>query len=120
MSSPPMVVGADGSESGLPAADRAADEALLHGSPLRPVYASLWQRYEGAAPAAGLSRPDERVTAENIVGSTAERIRRRTPDLRVTTEVLPKDAAGALPRQSRDASAVVPRGGGSASEGASP
>ncbi|MFE6933998.1 universal stress protein [Streptomyces sp. NPDC057699] len=107
MSSPPMVVGVDGSESSLLAADWAADEALLHGSPLRLVYASLWQRYEGAAPAAGLSRPDERVMAENIVGSTAERIRRRAPDLRVTTEVLPEDAAGALLRQSRDAFALV-------------
>ncbi|MFF3833105.1 universal stress protein [Streptomyces sp. NPDC002458] len=34
-----MVVGVDGSESSLLAADRSADEALLHGSPLRLVYA---------------------------------------------------------------------------------
>ncbi|MFJ8857988.1 universal stress protein [Streptomyces sp. NPDC102451] len=107
MSSPPMVVGVDGSESSLLAADWAADEALLHGSSLRIVYASLWQRYEGAAPAAGLSRPDEQVMAENIVGSTAERIRRRTPDLHVTTQVLPEEAAGALLRQGDDAFALV-------------
>nr|WSS67105.1 hypothetical protein OG491_01765 [Streptomyces sp. NBC_01175] len=33
MSSPPMMVGVDGSEPSLLAVDRSADEALLHASP---------------------------------------------------------------------------------------
>ncbi|MEU9383029.1 universal stress protein, partial [Streptomyces sp. NPDC048279] len=43
----PLVVGVDGSESSLRAVDWAADEAALRGAPLRLVYASLWERYEG-------------------------------------------------------------------------
>lgn len=43
----PLVVGVDGSEAGLWAADWAADEAALHGLELRIVHASLWERYEG-------------------------------------------------------------------------
>ncbi|MFF9689448.1 universal stress protein [Streptomyces sp. NPDC014623] len=107
MGSRPMVVGVDGSESSLLAADWAADEALRHEVPLRLVYASLWHRYEGAALATSLSRPDEQVMAENIVGSTAERVRRRAPNLRVTTEVVPEEAAGALLREGQNAFALV-------------
>lgn len=102
-----MVVGVDGSESSLLAADWAADEALRHEVPLRLVYASLWHRYEGADLATSLSRPDEQVMAENIVGSTAERVRRRAPNLRVTTEVVPEEAADALLREGRNAFALV-------------
>ncbi|MEU0133028.1 universal stress protein [Streptomyces sp. NPDC006296] len=103
----PVVAGVDGSESSIRAVDWAAGEALLHRAPLRLVYASLWQRYEGAALATRLSRPDGRVMAENIVGSTAERIRREAPDLRVTTAVPREDAADALLREGQDALALV-------------
>ncbi|GHC47515.1 hypothetical protein GCM10010309_02500 [Streptomyces violaceochromogenes] len=47
----PLVAGVDGSEPSLRAVDWAADEAALRGVPLRLVNASLWERYEGAAPA---------------------------------------------------------------------
>lgn len=43
----PLVVGVDGSEPSMRAVDWAADEAALRGVPLRLVYASLWERYEG-------------------------------------------------------------------------
>ncbi|MFE2022344.1 universal stress protein [Streptomyces sp. NPDC059499] len=107
MASRPVVVGVDGSESSLLAADWAADEALRHGVPLRLVYASLWLRYEGAALASSLSRSDDQVMAENVVGSTAERVRGRAPSLRVTTEVLPEEAVGALLREGQNAFALV-------------
>jgi nucleotide-binding universal stress UspA family protein len=44
----PIAVGVDGSEPSLRAVDWAADEAALRGAPLRLVYASLWERNEGA------------------------------------------------------------------------
>ncbi|GGT37243.1 universal stress protein [Streptomyces kurssanovii] len=103
----PLVVGVDGSESSFVATDWAADEALRHGLPLRLVYASLWQRYEGAALASGLDRPDGQVFADNIVGTAAERVRRRTPDVKVLTDVLPEDTVGALLREGRHAFALV-------------
>ncbi|WP_069173973.1 universal stress protein [Streptomyces griseus] len=107
MAFPPLVVGVDGSEPSIAAAEWAADEALLHGLPLRVVYAALWQRYEGAALATRLSRPDGQVMAENIVGSIQERIRLRTPEVHVTTEVPHEDAVDALLREGDDAFALV-------------
>ncbi|WP_031077882.1 universal stress protein [Streptomyces sp. NRRL S-118] len=103
----PLVVGVDGSDPSFQAADWAADEALRHGLPLRLVYASLWQRYEGSDLATGLGRPDEQVLAENLVGTAAERVRRRTPDLKVVTDVLPEDTVEALLREGRHAFALV-------------
>ncbi|MFE8006779.1 universal stress protein [Streptomyces sp. NPDC057418] len=102
-----LVAGVDGSDSSLQAADWAADEALLHDLPLRLVYASKWQHYEGAALAGSLSRPDGKVLADNIVGSTAERLRRRAPELLVTTDVQDKDPVGALLSEGRQAFALV-------------
>ncbi|MFB7480573.1 universal stress protein [Streptomyces anulatus] len=103
----PLVVGVDGSESSLQAVDWAADEAARHAAPLRLVYASLWERYEGAVPTGGLERPAGRVLAENIFGAAAERARLRVPDLAVSTEVRAEDATSALLREGASASAVV-------------
>ncbi|MFI2347579.1 universal stress protein [Streptomyces sp. NPDC019443] len=103
----PLVVGVDGSESSLRAVDWAADEAALHGVPLRLVNASLWERYEGAAFDEGPDRPSERVMAENIVGSAAERARLRDPDLKILTDILPDDTVTALLSEGRNASALV-------------
>ncbi|MGW2782435.1 universal stress protein [Streptomyces populi] len=103
----PLVVGVDGSELALRAVDWATDEAALRGLPLRLVYASLWERYEGAALAEGLGRSSERITADAVVRAAAERARRRDAAVRVTTEVVPDDAVGALLRKGRDATALV-------------
>ncbi|MFF4232422.1 universal stress protein [Streptomyces sp. NPDC001820] len=103
----PLVVGVDGSEPSLRAVDWAADEAGLHGGPLRLVNASLWERYEGSALAHELGKPSERVLAETIVASAAERARRRNPDLKISTDVLPEDAVTALLHEGRNASALV-------------
>ncbi|MFI8338953.1 universal stress protein [Streptomyces sp. NPDC085639] len=103
----PLVVGVDGSDSSLTATDWAADEAVRLALPLRIVYASFWERYEGAVPAWSLDRPSGQVLAENIVGVCAERVRRRTPGLQVTTDITAEDAASALLREGRTADAVV-------------
>ena len=103
----PLVVGVDGSEPGMRAVDWAADEAALRDVPLRLVYASLWERYEGAALAEGLGRSSEQVLADNIVEAAAKRAHRREVDLKISTEVLPEEPVPALLREGRNASALV-------------
>lgn len=103
----PLVVGVDGSDGSLQAVDWAADEAARHDVPLRLVYGSLWERYEGGLPEVGTERPSERVLAEHIVASAADRAARRAPDVKVTTDILPEDAVDALLHEGNNASLVV-------------
>ncbi|MEU0398451.1 universal stress protein [Streptomyces sp. NPDC006208] len=103
----PLVVGVDGSESSLRATDWAADEATRHRLPLRLIYATRWELYEGAALAASLGRSDTRVLGENIIGMAGERAQLRAPDVKVTTDVLPEDTVKALLRESRRATALI-------------
>ncbi|WP_328745230.1 universal stress protein [Streptomyces sp. NBC_00285] len=103
----PLVVGVDGSEPSLRAVDWAADEAALRGVPLRLVYASLWERYEGAALATGLGRSSEQVLADTIVEAAAKRAHRREADVKISTEVLPEEPVPALLREGQIASALV-------------
>jgi nucleotide-binding universal stress UspA family protein len=103
----PLVVGVDGSEAGLWAADWAADAAALHGLELRIVHASLWERYEGPVFAQSADVPSEHALAQRIVDRAAERARQRTPDLKITVDIVPEDAEAALLRESRHAVAVV-------------
>ncbi|WP_405595637.1 universal stress protein [Streptomyces sp. NBC_01410] len=103
----PLVVGVDGSESSLKAVDWAVEEAARHGIPLRLVYASLWERYEGQTPSSSLDRPTDEVLADTIVATAAERAHRRDPDVKVTTAVLPEEAATALLTEGHNAFAVV-------------
>ncbi len=103
----PLVVGVDGSEPSLRAVDWAADEAALRDLPLRLVYASLWERYEGTALADDPVKPSDQLMAEDIVETAARRVRTRRPDVKVTTDVLPEEPEYALVRESRGAAAVV-------------
>ena len=103
----PIVVGVDGSEPSLRAVDWAADEATLRGAPLRIVYASLWERYEGTSIAEDLAKPDDQVLAEDVVDTAARRARRRHPELDVSVEVLAEEPEYALVRESRSASVLV-------------
>lgn len=102
----PLVVGVDGSEPSLRAADWAADDAALRGVPLRVVYASLWERYEGKA-LAGEHKTFEEVRAADIVAVAARRAQRRHPGLAISAEVLAEEPEYALAREGRDASALV-------------
>ncbi|MFJ8789852.1 universal stress protein [Streptomyces sp. NPDC102462] len=103
----PIVAGVDGSEHSLRAVDLAADEAALRRVPLKVVYGSLWERYEGAALAHDLGRPSGQVTGEHVLASAVLRARRRQDGLRVTAESVPEEAEYALIRESRLAAAVV-------------
>lgn len=103
----PVVVGVDGSDAGLAALDWAVDEAVRHGRPLRIVHASLWERYEGVSPATSRDRPSGQVLAESIVGTAADRARRRAPVLALTAEVLAEDASRALLREGLEAMLLV-------------
>ncbi|MFH9861304.1 universal stress protein [Streptomyces sp. NPDC017202] len=107
----PLVVGVDGSEPSLRAVDWAADEAALRGVPLRVVYASLWERYEGDSLAEDLTDDlegaAEQVTAEAIVRVAANRAALRRPDVKVSTDVLPEEPESALVREGRNACALV-------------
>ncbi|WP_416981903.1 universal stress protein [Streptomyces sp. T028] len=102
----PLVVGVDGSEPSLRAVDWAADEAALRGVPLRVVYASLWERYEGTA-LAGDHKTSEEVRAGDIMAVAARRARKRHPGLEVSAEVVPEEPEYALVREGRNASALV-------------
>lgn len=103
----PLVTGVDGSDASLTALDWAVDEAVRHGLPLRIVHASLWERYEGVVPTWATDRPSGQILAENIVGTAAERARRRAPDLPLTTDVLAEDASTALLREGQEAAILV-------------
>lgn len=103
----PIVVGVDGSEPSLRAVDWAADEAELRRVPLRVVYASLWERYEGTSLAEDLGKPSEQVMADDIVDSAARRARSRHPDLDVSVDVLPEEPEYALVNEGRRAAALV-------------
>ncbi|MFI8913847.1 universal stress protein [Streptomyces sp. NPDC053513] len=103
----PLVAGVDGSDASLTALDWAVDEAVRHGLPLRIVHASLWERYEGVVPTWATDRPSGQVLAENIVGTAAERARRRAPDLPLTAAVLAEDASTALLREGQEGAILV-------------
>ncbi|MFF5958357.1 universal stress protein [Streptomyces luteogriseus] len=103
----PLVVGVDGSDSSLEAVDWAVDEAARHGLSLRLVFASLWERYEGARPSFSTDRAADKVMAEHIVASCAERARLRNPEVKVSSEVLPDDAASVLLHAAHESFALV-------------
>ncbi|MGW2671784.1 universal stress protein [Streptomyces sp. NPDC001272] len=103
----PLVVGVDGSDASLTAVDWAADEAARLALPLRIVYASLWEHYEGAVPSWTLNRSSEQVLAENVVAAGAERVRQRWPGVQVTTDIAAEDAVSALLREGHTAHVVI-------------
>lgn len=107
--------------SSLRAVDWAANEATRHGTFLRIVHASLWERYEGSDPAIGAEGPPDQALAERVVATataTAARAHRREPSLSVITHIAAEDPAGTLLHEStfprpwswgREAAASSPR-----------
>ncbi|WP_454662975.1 hypothetical protein [Streptomyces avermitilis] len=70
----------DGSDSSL----QALDEATSRGPPLRLVYTSLRERYEGGRPSFTTDRASEEIMAEDIAESCAERALLRNPEPKVS------------------------------------
>ncbi|WP_055700370.1 MULTISPECIES: universal stress protein [Streptomyces] len=103
----PLIVGVDGSAASLRALDWAVDEAVRRGAPLRVVYASSWEWYEGHEPSFGVDDGSVRAAAERGAAEAVARARERTHAVEVTGEALPEDPAAALVRESDAACAVV-------------
>ncbi|MFB8245771.1 universal stress protein [Streptomyces sp. NPDC055952] len=104
----PVTVGVDGSPSSMRALDWAADEAALHGRPLRVVYASAWERFEGATPAEDFPEgATEAAALERITDDAAVRARRRRPEVGIQAEVLPGEPVDVLVQAGEDAFVLV-------------
>ena len=104
----PVTVGVDGSPSSMRALDWAADEAALHGRPLRIVYASVWERFEGTTPAEDLPEgAGEAAALEKITDDAAARARRRRPEAGIQAEVLPGEPVDVLVQAGEDAFVLV-------------
>ncbi len=103
----PLLVGVDGSEPSLRAVDWAADEAALRTVPLRVVYASLWERYEGRSLTPDLAKPAEEVRADDILDVAVRRAHRRHPGLDVVAEAIAEEPEYALVHEGRDAGLLV-------------
>jgi len=118
----PVVVGVDGSEHSLAAADLAADEAARRGLPLELVYGYVPPAPSasaippdlpplGAAPGLGdeLVREQEalREQAGQVLHEAAARLHANHPDLPIITRLRDGNPAGVLADASRQATLVV-------------
>ncbi|MGW8846313.1 universal stress protein [Streptomyces xiamenensis] len=103
----PIVVGIDGSESSLQAADWAVDAAARHDRQLRMVYASFWEQYEVMSPSVGLQRPEGGMMARNVLAAAQQRATKRRPEVKVSTEVVTHPPVAALLAEARGAFVVV-------------
>lgn len=86
----PVVVGVDGSETGLKAVGWAAAEAARHGVPLHLLHAAAGEQ-----------------EASDVISAAAERAREFAPAVRLSSEVSHEDAASALLDRGRNAFALV-------------
>ncbi|MEV6317336.1 universal stress protein [Streptomyces sp. NPDC051776] len=99
-----IAVGVDGSLESLAAADWAAQEALLRGTPLRLVQAWEWKVRAGAlAP----SNDTQRDWATRLLHEAEERLKSLDPDLAITTELASGTPVAALLAASADAALLV-------------
>ncbi|GAA3816271.1 universal stress protein [Streptomyces phyllanthi] len=86
----PLVVGTDGSEASLEAVGWAAEEAVRHDVPLHLLHAAARDR-----------------DVSDVISAASERARNDAPTVRLSSEVLPADAASALVAEGRNAFALV-------------
>lgn len=101
---PAITVGVDGSPESLAAVDWAADEAALHGAPLRLVHAWLWQPLDVPL----VQDPQQQAqSARGLLREAQTRAAGRHPGLRCTTEVVSDTAVAALLREADHADTLV-------------
>ena len=100
-----VVVGVDGSQRSVRAAEWAAGEAELWGAPLHLLYVFEWPAMaEGYDP--GVTN-DVRASAEKLLADQVETLARRHPGLEVTGQVIVSQPAVALVEASKEAAVVV-------------
>ncbi|MEU6538978.1 universal stress protein [Streptomyces sp. NPDC047000] len=104
-----VVVGVDGSASGLGAVEIAAHEARLRGAGLRVVHAFFWPAMHVPLGRSPLGPPEGgiRNMVERLVAEAVERARAVEPDLDVSHVVMTGEPLTVLEAQSRDAELVV-------------
>ncbi|NGO42669.1 universal stress protein [Streptomyces ureilyticus] len=104
-----VVVGVDGSASGLAAAEAAAREAQARGAGLRVVHAFLWPAMHVALEPSPLGPPGGgiRNMVERLVAEAVERARATAPDVDVSHAVVTGEPLTVLEAQSRSAELVV-------------
>lgn len=104
-----VVVGVDGSASGLGAVEVAAREARLRGAGLRVVHAFSWPAMHVPLGPSPLGPPEGgiRNTVERLVGEAVQRAREVEPDIDVSHVVMTGEPLTVLEAQSRDAELVV-------------
>ena len=104
-----VIVGVDGSASGLAAAEVAAREAALRGAGLRVVHAFLWPAMHVPVGASTIGPPDGglRNMADRFVAEAAERARAAAPEVEIDQVVVTGEPLTVLEAQSRGAELVV-------------
>ncbi|WP_432156473.1 universal stress protein [Streptomyces sp. bgisy153] len=104
-----VVVGVDGSASGLAAVDTAAREARWRGAGLRVVHAFLWPAMHVPLGPSPLGPPEGGVRnmVEHLVAEAVERARSAAPEVDVSHAVVTGEPLTVLEAQSRAAELVV-------------
>ncbi|KES09123.1 universal stress protein UspA [Streptomyces toyocaensis] len=104
-----VIVGVDGSASGLAATEAAAREAGLRGAGLRVVHAFLWPALHVPVGPSPLGPPEGgiRNMVERLVAEAVARARTAAPDVEVSHAVMTGDPLTVLEAQSRSAQLVV-------------
>ncbi|WP_432120125.1 universal stress protein [Streptomyces sp. bgisy032] len=104
-----VVVGVDGSASGLAAVEVAAHEARLRGAELRVVHAFLWPAMHPPPGSSPLGPPagGVRSAVERLVAEAVGRAGSAEPEVTVSTAVVPGEPLTVLEVQSRAAELVV-------------
>jgi nucleotide-binding universal stress UspA family protein len=102
-----VLVGVDGDEGGWDALDWAAAEAATRGAALRIVHVVRLMWGVDTFSAVGVSRVAPVETAERILAEAADRARALSPEIPITTEVLPGSPARVIPAVARRDELIV-------------
>ncbi|MBT3152233.1 universal stress protein [Streptomyces sp. CHD11] len=104
-----VVVGVDGSASGLTAVEAAAREAALRGAGLRVVHACVWPAMHVPMGPSPLGPPEGglRNMVDRLMAEAVERAAAAAPEVAVDQVVVTGEPLTALEAQSRDAELVV-------------